>query len=383
MKRNASLDCEVDKYDSVLRNIIDKHAPVQTKLVTLRPNTEWYSDELHASKIERRRAERKMRKSKLQVDKQIYKECCITTNRLLQKCKTEYYSDKISEFGNDQKRLFKLTNSLLGNTNTVVLPSHQSETELANIFGSYFLGKIETIRTNLSKANKDLGDVDPFIAVTPFDDHPLTAFTAASIDEIRKIILKALNKSCELDPLPTSLLKSCLDSLATVITSRVNTSFKECSVPALRVLLYACSGQGRYEKLLACFKPAFVSKVLEKVVENRLENHLTSNHLYERVQTAYRACHSTETALLRVHHDISVALDNNCCAALLTLDLSAAFDVIDHTILQKRLEYSFGISGTVLSWLNSYLRNRTHRVAIGTTLSDEINLQYGVPQDLF
>jgi hypothetical protein len=123
-----------------------------------------------------------------------------------------------------------------------------------------------------------------------------------------------------------------------------------------------------------------VSKVLEKVVENRLENHLTSNHLYERGQTAYRACHSTEIALLRVHHDISVALDNNCCAALLTLDLSAAFDVIDHNILQKRLEYSFGISGTVLSWLNSYLRNRTHRVAIDTTLYDEINLQYGVPQ---
>ena len=93
MKRNASLDCEVDKYDSVLRNLIEKHAPVQTKLVPLRPNIEWYSDELRASKIERRRAEGKMRKSKLQVDKQIYRECCITTNRLLQKCKTEYYSD--------------------------------------------------------------------------------------------------------------------------------------------------------------------------------------------------------------------------------------------------------------------------------------------------
>ena len=81
--------------------------------------------------------------------------------------------DKISEFGNDQKRLFKLTNSLLGNTNTVVLPSHQSETELANRFGSYFLSKIETIRTNLSKVNKDLGNVDPLIADTPFDGHPL------------------------------------------------------------------------------------------------------------------------------------------------------------------------------------------------------------------
>ena len=124
----------------------------------------------------------------------------------------------------------------------------------------------------------------------------------------------------------------------------------------------------------------FVSKVLEKVVESRLENHLTSNRLYDCVQSAYRACHSTETALLRVHHDISIALDKNCCAALLMLDLSAAFDMIHHNILQKRLEYSFGISGAALSWINLYLRNRTQRVAIGTTLSGEINLQYGVPQ---
>ena len=86
----------------------------------------------------------------------------------------------------------------------------------------------------------------------------------------------------------------------------------------------------------------FVSKVLEKVAESRLENHLTSNHLYDRVQLAHLPCDSTETALLCVHHDISVALDNNCCAALLMLDLSATFDVIDHNILQKRstpLEY--------------------------------------------
>jgi hypothetical protein len=139
----------------------------------------------------------------------------------------------------------------------------------------------------------------------------------------------------------------------------VNTSFKECSVPA-------SFKSAIVWPLLK--KPGLDKDVMKKVVESRLENHLTSNHLYERVQSA---CHSTETALLCVHHDISVALDNNCCAALLILDLSAAFDVIDHNILQKRLEYSFRISGAALSWLNLYLRNRTQHVAIGTTLSDE------------
>jgi hypothetical protein len=82
------------------------------------------------------------------------------------------------------------------------------------------------------------------------------------------------------------------------------------------------------------------------------------NHI---VQSAYRAYHSTETALLRVHHDISIALDKNCCAALLMLDLSAAFDMIHHNILQKRLEYSFGISGAALSWIPGKPTEHNHK----------------------
>ena len=62
------------------------------------------------------------------------------------------------------------------------------------------------------------------------------------------------------------------------------------------------------------------------------------------------------------------------------LDLSAAFDVIDHSILQERLEYSFGITGSALDWLISYLTNRTQRIVIGSVRSDEISLEFGVPQ---
>jgi len=242
---------------------------------------------------------------------------------------------------------------------------------MANRFGSYFLGKIETIRTNLSKANKDLGDVDPFIAETPFDGHPLTAFRAASIDEVRKIILKAPSKSCELDPLPTSLLKSCLDSLATVITSIVNTSFKECSVLTSfksAIVWPLLKKPGLDKDVMKNYRPVsnlpFVSKVLEKVVESRLENHLTSNHLYDRVQSAYRACHSTETALLRVHHDISIALDNNCCTALLMLTTLYDNEIIlfrsrewdDYTkqIVKKDTNFCFLESSSISLTIGTY-----------------------------
>ena len=98
------------------------------------------------------------------------------------------------------------------------------------------------------------------------------------------------------------------------------------------------------------------------------------------MQSAYRERHSTETALLRVHHDIALALDNNSCAALVMLDLSAAFDVIDHNILHHRLEYSYGITGSALTWIMSYLHDRYQNIIIGNTLSKDFKLNYGVPQ---
>ena len=109
----------------------------------------------------------------------------------------------------------------------------------------------------------------------------------------------------------------------------------------------------------------FISKVVERVVATRIESHIMLNSLLDDMQSAdYSTGHSTETALLRVHHDITYALDNNACVILLMLDLSAAFDVIDHDILFDRLQYSFGISGTALSWIRSYLTDRSQCVSI-------------------
>ena len=89
----------------------------------------------------------------------------------------------------------------------------------------------------------------------------------------------------------------------------------------------------------------FISKVLERAVTNRIRPHLEEYHLFDKYQSAYRATHSTETALLRVNHDITSVLDKGSTVGLVMLDQSAAFDVIDHDILPQRLEFAFGISG--------------------------------------
>ena len=82
----------------------------------------------------------------------------------------------------------------------------------------------------------------------------------------------------------------------------------------------------------------FIAKVLEKVVDTRIERHQVSNGLHEELQSAYRRSHSTETALLKVQSDILESLDNGCVTVLVMLDLSAAFDTLDHGILLHRFE---------------------------------------------
>ena len=81
----------------------------------------------------------------------------------------------------------------------------------------------------------------------------------------------------------------------------------------------------------------FVSKLIEKAVALQLNDHILRHHLDETFQSAYKAFHSTETALVRVHNDILTAIDNNNTVILLLLDLSAAFDTVDHSILLSRL----------------------------------------------
>ena len=91
-----------------------------------------------------------------------------------------------------------------------------------------------------------------------------------------------------------------------------------------------------------------MSKILEKVVVSQLMSHLKGHNLFSSLQSTYRPGHSTETALLKVVNDLVLAMDEGKLSVLVLLDLSAAFDTIDHDILLHRLQHVFGIQGTVL-----------------------------------
>ena len=125
---------------------------------------------------------------------------------------------------------------------------------------------------------------------------------------------------------------------------------------------------------------SFLSKTLERIVASQIDEYLHDNGLYAKMQSAYGKCHSTETALIRVVNDIRRAVDDQCESILVLLDLSAAFDTIDHAILLERLRFRYGLSNLVLQWFTSYLVDRTKRIMFDKFSFQPRRLSCGVPQ---
>ena len=98
------------------------------------------------------------------------------------------------------------------------------------------------------------------------------------------------------------------------------------------------------------------------------------------LQSAYRLHHSTENALLKVKNEILMNMEDQHVTLLVLLDLSSAFDTVNHRVLLDRLQFDFGISGFALIWFESYLSNRTRRISIDGVLSNIFNLKFGVAQ---
>lgn len=99
-----------------------------------------------------------------------------------------------------------------------------------------------------------------------------------------------------------------------------------------------------------------MSKLTERVVANQIQCHMIKNNLFPQLQSAYRSHHSTETALLKVKNDLLINMDKGHVSLLVILDLSAAFDTVDHKILLKAFQTKLGVCGSALSWFKSYLK---------------------------
>jgi len=212
-----------------------------------------------------------------------------------------------------------------------------------------------------------------------------------SINSFKKKLRKVRDTRCCIfsaaDPIPTAVLKEVAELLAPYFVELFNRSFATGQFPSTfkeAFITPIVKKPGLDVNDVASYRPisnlTVVSKVLERLAAHQLMDYLKASDLLPSMQSGFRPGHSTETAVLRVLADILQAVDCGDVAALVLLDLSAAFDTVDHSILLQRLNTTFGISATAHSWFRSYLSGRSQCVRRGSIRSSITRLLCGVPQ---
>lgn len=224
-----SLNDLVKCYNNTLTQALERHAPLRSKVIRSRPLVPWFNEDIKNARREKRKAERKWRRSGNHEDMLSYKRIKNKTNRLMNDARCAYYQDFINDNSTNQKKLFAAANTLLnqGKKNTV-LPPCDDKLELADKMGSYFVQKVTDIRTKLDVMAQDLSiDQDTPLNCTSSPTTNFNKFTALSELEVQKLIECSAKKSCSLDPLPTPLVLNCIDVLLPVITKMINLSLVE------------------------------------------------------------------------------------------------------------------------------------------------------------
>lgn len=346
-----------EHYNTIMSSLLDKHAPEKTCTVVNRPFAPWYNDAIRLGKQKLRQSECCWQKTKLAVHHQIMK-ASFKYYADVQSAKSDFYTRKIDEC--DQKQLFREVAQILSGPKKLSLPSHDSGPRLVHEFDEFFSTKIAAIRSNMDDETLAPLSTQEVHCPTTF-----TSFNTVSDEDVHKIVTKAPTKSSGLDRIPTTLLKRCICPLLPVLKEIINTSISSGVVPAcfksasITPLLKKTSlNQEEMKNYRPVSQLPYVSKLLERIVAPQLHSYLEMNNFFEPMQSAYRKNFSVETALLKVHNDILVTLDNGGEALLILLDLSSAFDTIDHSLIIARLQFRYGIASTALDWFSSYLDQR-------------------------
>ena len=182
------------------------------------------------------------------------------------------------------------------------------------------------------------------------------------------------------------VFKNCVEVLLPAITDIINQSLQTGIFPASlksSLVIPTLKKPSLEPESLNHYRPIsnlpFLGKVIERVVCKQLMSYLDGNSLLASRQSAYRQYHSVETSLVRVQNDLLQTLDSRNEAILVLLDLTSAFDTVDHHILLTGLKERFGITGIAADWLASYLSNRQQRVLVDEATSDPNKSSMGGP----
>ena len=383
-----------DSLSNTLSQYLDKYIPEKTVRFNKYKHRKepWVTKEILSSIKERDQIHKKITKSKSKTLRENletqYSECQSSIRKLVKSAKRKFEIEKFEKCKNESKMIWQNINSVLGKKNNkhnfVSITNEEGVTltnlsDIANSFNNYYVNVGPNLASSIGNPSRNfelpIVKSQKSFFLFPTDN-----------EEIAKLInlLKPKTSSGH-DNISAKFFKQVSVGLITPFVHVVNLSLTTGIVPlamkkAKVIPIFKNSGE---ETIMKNYRPVSLlpvfSKVLERIVYNRLFHYLIKNAILHKSQYGFQKDLSTEQAILEMQDRLVKILNSKDCCVGIFMDLSKAFDTLDHNILLKKLSH-YGIRGVALDWFQNYLSDRCQYVSINGANSGLLPITCGVPQ---
>jgi Reverse transcriptase (RNA-dependent DNA polymerase)/Endonuclease-reverse transcriptase len=384
----TDVDMYLSQFESDVINALEIVAPLQTrtKRVGHKPTAKWMTAEVNDAKKLSRRLQRRKIASKHDDDYIAYRKAARAATKAITTARAQFLKRQVAESASDCKSLWRTAKSLLHTAKETPQLNKNDSQNLANSFTKFFSNKLMKVAADIASRLRVLTSVSS-LRIPAHPSMPVQTFSTVTSDEVCRLLHSMPATSSPLDFVPTSLLKSLPQTFSCYLAMLANLSFSQGHFPsALKTAqvtpLLKKSNLNTDDP--SNYRPISnlntIGKLLERLALARLRHEIITNPNFSTYQSAYRPKHSTETAALKIVNDLFITVDSSHATLLVSLDLTAAFDTINHQKLIMRLSNEYGFSGNVLSWIETYLVGRKQFVKVGPASGTTTSCTTGVPQ---
>ena len=310
-----------------------------------------------------------------------YKDSKRILHSSLRNAEIQYYSEQYELNSSDMFKSWKVLKTILA------LNGNSEKRKLSLKINNVAVTNSKDIANGFNNVLSELAkgihsDINPLTYVNNISNS--IAIFNVSCEEVRNIIHSLKNSSAGHDEFPTFVGKLCVDSYIEPLTFLINSSLKTGVFPSeLKLARVVPIFKAGDSSALTNYRPisvlTFFAKVFEKIVYNKLLNFISDNNILYDNQYGFRKGRSTQQAIITLVDKIAKSQDIGDIVITLLIDLKKAFDTIDHRILLRKL-YSYGIRGSMLKWMESYLTDRSQYVVFDGKVSETRSIECGVPQ---
>ncbi|XP_065179965.1 CUB and sushi domain-containing protein 1-like [Sycon ciliatum] len=358
------------QWHECLMSLVDQHAPLRPRKHRAHNVAPWYTPELAALVRRRNKLHRKWLRTRLDVDYRSFQQSRREVTRTSRALKEQHYNEAFVNATGNPRQTWRVLNQLSGRQPVHTLPKCSPD-DIGNVFAGIVNDPQRPPALTLPQG--------------PMSPNSLSIFKPVTVARVRKLLSSiAMTKATGSDGLPGTILKSCADLLAPSLMLIFNKSLSEGQQPPnMKIANITPVYKGGDPSQPTNYRPVsllpIVSKLLERIVHEQLSQYLAEHNLYPSCQFGFRRQHSTEDALTMVTDKFLRARDDGLSTGAAFLDMSKAFDKVQHQTLVEDL-FQLGISGTALNWLSDYLSNRQQQVVISGDSSSSFTCSSGVPQ---